>query len=141
MQLNRFTDYGLRVLIYLCSQPANARISLEFLSKHFHINKHHLQKISQRLSQLGWIASARGKNGGISLRDESRALSLAVIVAELEQELAPIDCDGVACPITGACKLQQVLDQAGQAFLSVLASYQLEDLQISDLALLRLIDK
>ncbi len=141
MQLNRFTDYGLRVLIYLCSQPANTRVTLEFLSEHFHINKHHLQKISQRLSQLGWIASARGINGGISLREESRALSLAVIVAELEQDLTPIDCDGVACPITGACKLQQVLDQAAKAFLSVLASYQLKDLQVSDLVLLRLIER
>lgn len=141
MQLNRFTDYGLRVLIYLCRQPADSRISLDFLSEHFNINKHHLQKISQRLSQLGWITSARGKNGGIGIKDESKALSLAVIVTELEQDLTPIDCDGVACPISGVCKLQKVLDQASKAFLSVLASYTLEDLEISDLALLRLIDK
>lgn len=141
MHLNRFTDYGMRVLIYLCSQPADARVSLDFLAENFDINKHHLQKISQRLSQLGWILSVRGKNGGIALNPSSRQLSLATIVSELEPDMTPIDCEGVGCPITGSCRLESVLDKARDAFLSVLATYRLEDLQIGDLALLRFLDK
>ena len=138
MQLNRFTDYGLRVLIYLSSQPRGTRTSLEFLSGHFGINKHHLQKISQRLSQLGWIDSARGKRGGISLSERSQTLNLAEIIDELEPDMAPIDCVGVECPIEGNCKLQRVLDKASRAFLDVLAVYRLQDLQIGDLATIRL---
>ena len=140
MQLNRFTDYGLRVLIYLCSQPEEERTSLEFLSEHFTINKHHLHKISQRLSQLGWIVSARGKKGGVSLNKNARELSLATIVSELEPDMVPIDCKGIECPIEGTCRLQTVLIHASKAFMDVLGNYRLEDLKISDLAMIRLIN-
>lgn len=139
MQLNRFTDHGLRVLIYLCGQSADTRVSLDFLSRHFNINKHHLYKISQRLSQLGWIRSARGKHGGVSLSPQARELSLAEIVSELEPDMSPIDCLGVECPIAGTCQLQRVLDNAAEAFLQVLSRYRLKDLQISDLAMVRLL--
>lgn len=139
MQLNRFTDYGLRVLIYLSSRPSEERTSLEFLSDHFSINKHHLHKISQRLSQLGWIISARGKKGGVSLNDNARTLSLATIVAELEPDMEPIDCKGIECPIEGSCRLQAVLNHASDAFMEVLGKYQLDDLKISDLAMIRLL--
>lgn len=140
MQLNRFTDYGLRVLIYLSSQSPEDRVSLEFLAEHFNINKHHLHKVSQRLSQLGWISSARGKNGGISIREEALSLNLAEVIDELEPDMNPIDCTGVECPIAGTCKLQQVLDHASRAFLDVLARYRLEDVQISDLTMVRLLE-
>lgn len=138
MQLNRFTDYGLRVLIYLSSQPPEERTSLEFLSQRFNINKHHLHKVSQRLSQLGWIDSARGKNGGISLKKEALSLNLAKVISELEPDMNPIDCEGVECPIAGTCKLQNVLDQASDAFLQVLAKFKLEDMQLSDLTMIRM---
>lgn len=140
MQLNRFTDYGLRVLIFLCSQPSKERVSLEFLARTFNMNRHHLHKVSQRLSQLGWINSARGKKGGISLAPAARELNLGKIIGELETDINPIDCEGVACPITGTCRLQGVLLEASEAFMSVLSTYRLEDLQMSDLAAIRLLD-
>lgn len=133
MQLTRFTDYGLRVLIYLCSQTKQEKVALDYLAERFNINHHHLQKVSQRLSQLGWIASARGKNGGITLIESTRDLDLATIVCELETDMNPINCSAVNCPIEGSCKLQGVLDRAGKAFLAVLASYRLNDLKQSDL--------
>lgn len=137
MQLTRFTDYGLRVLIYLCSQPPDQRIALDFLAEHFNINHHHLHKVSQRLSQLGWISSARGKKGGISLVEQSRHLDLATIVCELESDMKPIDCVGIKCPIANRCKLQGVLGRASNAFIDVLAKYRLDDLQQDDLSALK----
>jgi Rrf2 family nitric oxide-sensitive transcriptional repressor len=137
MQLTRFTDYSLRVLIYLCSQPPEEKVALEYLAEHFNINRHHLQKVSQRLSQLGWIDSARGKNGGIRIDPKALTLSLATIVQALETEVKPIRCDLADCPIVGSCKLQGVLNRAGRAFMDVLASYQLQDLRQSDLRAIR----
>lgn len=138
MQLTRFTDNGLRVLIYLCSQKDNQRVSLDFLSRHFKINHNHLQKVSQRLSQLGWITTARGKNGGIALIESSRQLDLATIISALETEMSLVDCEGLECPIADGCKLQGVLDQATEAFLSVLGKYRLDDLQQDDLRTLKI---
>ncbi|WP_461481522.1 RrF2 family transcriptional regulator [Porticoccus sp.] len=137
MQLTRFTDYGLRVLIHMCNQPPGTRVGLDFLAAHFNMNRHHLYKVSQRLSQLGWVASARGKNGGIVLASPTRHLTLADIVWELEETMAPIDCEGIECPIANHCKLQGVLGLAIQAFRNVLARYQLGDLQQSDLQVIK----
>lgn len=137
MQLTRFTDYGLRVLIHMCNQPQDSRVGLDFLAEHFNMNLHHLYKVSQRLSQLGWISSSRGKNGGILLEAHTREMSLADIVYELEETMTPIDCDGIDCPIANRCKLQSVLGLASQAFRNVLAQYKLEDLQQSDLQVIK----
>ena len=136
MQLTRFTDYGLRVLIHLSSQPPGVRVGLDFLADHFNMNRHHLYKVSQRLSQLGWITSARGKNGGIVLEGATRQKNLLEIISELEETMEPIDCKGIQCPIASRCKLQEVLGLAAQAFRNVLAQYQLDDLQQKDLQLI-----
>ncbi|TNF03898.1 MAG: Rrf2 family transcriptional regulator [Gammaproteobacteria bacterium] len=137
MQLTRFTDYGLRVLIHLSSQPAGVRVGLDYLAEHFNMNRHHLYKVSQRLSQLGWTSSARGKNGGIVLEPTTRQKNLLEIISELEETMQPIDCKGIQCPIANRCKLQGVLGQAAQAFKNVLAQYQLEDLQQHDLQVIQ----
>ncbi|MEZ5528730.1 MAG: Rrf2 family transcriptional regulator [Porticoccaceae bacterium] len=137
MQLTRFTDYGLRVLIHLCNQQQGTRVGLDFLAEHFNMNRHHLHKVSQRLSQLGWITSARGKNGGIVLQPGARQITLAEIVSELEETLEPIDCEGIECPIASRCKLQGILGKASSAFLQVLAEYRLSDLQQSDLQVIK----
>ena len=137
MQLTRFTDYALRVLIHLCSQPPGERVGLDFLAEHFNMNRHHLYKVSQRLSQLGWITSVRGKRGGVVLREDTRRLKLSDIVFELEEAMALIDCEGIDCPIANHCKLQGVLDLAARAFQDVLAQYRLDDLRQSDLQVIK----
>ncbi|TNE79121.1 MAG: Rrf2 family transcriptional regulator [Gammaproteobacteria bacterium] len=137
MQLTRFTDYGLRVLIHLCNQPQGVRVGLDFLAGHFNMNRHHLYKVSQRLSQLNWVSSTRGKNGGIVLEPHTRQMNLSEIVTELEETLDPIDCEGIECPIANQCRLQGVLGLASRAFLDVLAQYRLDDLQQSDLQVIK----
>ena len=136
MQLNRFTDYSLRVLIYLNGKPGDEKVSLDFLARRFNMNKNHLHKVSQRLAQLGWINSARGKNGGVSIADQARDLNLAHIVAELERHVHPIDCHGIACPVAGNCRLQGVLGRASRAFFRVLGEYSLAEMDIADLGAL-----
>ncbi|MGB1091984.1 MAG: RrF2 family transcriptional regulator [Oceanobacter sp.] len=139
MQLTRFTDYGLRILLHFGSTGLNDRRSLASLSDMYNMNHHHVNKVSQKMAALGWIQSSRGKSGGITVEQHVMELSLAEIVRELEANLMPIDCKGLECPLAGNCKLQGVLGEALQAFLAVLGKYHLKDVIDSDLQILKLL--
>lgn len=138
MQLTRFTDYSLRVLIFLCHQPADKKISLDFLATQFNMNHHHLTKISQKLVSLGWVHSTRGKSGGLTIDTSTKAMDIGSIVKALESNVMPIDCAGLECPISNNCKLAGALYRAAQAFLEVLSSYRLEDIALDEFEILHL---
>jgi Rrf2 family nitric oxide-sensitive transcriptional repressor len=128
MQLTRFTDYSLRVLMHLSQQRDADNVSLEFLAEHFNMNRHHLNKVSQRLAALGWVHSARGKHGGLRLNPSALQLRLGEIVEKLEPDTRPMDCQGVECPLAGGCDLEAILLDAARAFINTLNQYTLNDL-------------
>jgi Rrf2 family nitric oxide-sensitive transcriptional repressor len=128
MQLTRFTDYSLRVLMHLSQQRDVDNVSLEFLAEHFNMNRHHLNKVSQRLAALDWVHSTRGKHGGLRLNPRSLQLRLGDIVATLEPDTRPMDCLGVVCPLAGGCDLEAILLDASRAFIKTLNQYTLNDL-------------
>jgi len=68
MQLTRFTDYGLRCLMYLAARPDDLS-SVKEISEYYKISRNHLVKIVHRLSQLGYIETSKGKGGGIRLAE------------------------------------------------------------------------
>lgn len=139
MQLTRFTDYGLRILVYVSALPEGEKVSLALLSEKLNMNHNHVNKVSQKLAALGWINSTRGKSGGICMAETARDLPLGTIVAKLEPQLEPIDCEGVECPLTRHCRLQGVLAQSIEAFMQVLMSYRLSDLTDQDMAVIRML--
>lgn len=114
--------------MHLSQQPPATRVSLETLAQRFNMNRHHLNKVSQRLVALGWIESARGKQGGVSLIASALTLKLGDIVAALEPDTRPMDCEGVACPLAGRCQLECILLAASNDFLNHLNRYRLSDL-------------
>lgn len=139
MQLTRFTDYGLRILMYLACAPEREKVALSLLSEKLNMNHNHVNKVSQRMAALGWINSTRGKSGGISIAPSSLELPIGTIVRELETQIEPIDCSGVECPLTGNCRLQGVLSEAARAFFEVLMKYRLGDVTQQDLGVLKIL--
>lgn len=139
MQLTRFTDYGLRILLHLARNQDGHKDSLASLAELYNMNHHHVNKVSQKMAALGWINSTRGKSGGISLQAGTRDLSIETIVMALETSLEPIDCYGVECPIAGQCRLQTVFNEARNAFMDVLKKYRLADMTEKDLSIIRIL--
>ncbi|WP_016955909.1 RrF2 family transcriptional regulator [Catenovulum sp. SX2] len=127
MQLTRFTDYALRTLIFLAEKPAGFKMSLGQLASFFDMNLNHLQKVSQKLVQLGYIESSRGKQGGISLAVDSTKLTIADVVRNIEPELYAVDCEGTECPIRTSCNLRGVFATATNAFMAELEAKTLAD--------------
>ncbi|MDR6454597.1 Rrf2 family transcriptional regulator [Variovorax paradoxus] len=129
MKLTAFTDYSLRVLIYLAAQPER-RATIGEIATAFAVSEHHLTKVVHFLGKEGCLANVRGKGGGLALAKPPEAINIGDVVRHTEGG-AIVECfgeGGGACRITGLCRLQGALGEAVAAFHAVLQRYTLADL-------------
>jgi len=125
MRLTGYTDYSLRVLMYLGARP-DRLASVAEISRAYGISQNHLMKVVNGLGRLGYVASSRGRTGGIRLARPSDQISIGQVVRETEDGFDLVDCQ--RCVISSACGFASVLDEALAAFMQVLDSYTLADL-------------
>ena len=128
MQLNRYTDYGLRLLTYLAVLPPGQRASIDEISKVYDLSRNHINKIVHQLGKEGIIETKRGKGGGFSLARPPEQINIADMVILLEKSMLIINCQTPACRISPVCKLNGILLEAGNAFVASLRKYSLADL-------------
>lgn len=134
MQLTRFSDYALRLLMYVARGDGSRPITIAEVGQQFDISHNHLVKVAARLSRLGWITATRGRNGGLQLGQRADALSIGAILRELEGHKPIIDCANPPCALTGNCRLRRALDQAEEAFYHALDDVTLADVTSSQTA-------
>jgi Rrf2 family nitric oxide-sensitive transcriptional repressor len=129
MRLTRYTDYSLRVLIYLGLQPDRLS-SIHEIADAYDISESHLMKVVQALGHLGYVTTFRGRGGGIELAKPPEQKRIGEVVRCTEDDLALVECfvESSGCRIEGPCRLRHVLREAIEAFLSVLDRYTLADL-------------
>ncbi|AXY00104.1 MULTISPECIES: nitric oxide-sensing transcriptional repressor NsrR [Vibrio] len=127
MQLTSFTDYALRTLIYLASLPKDELTNITEVTDLFGVSRNHMVKVINRLGQLGYVHTVRGKNGGIRLMKPAKAITIGGVVRDLEP-LDLVNCSVEFCHITPACRLKEKLAQAKMAFLAALDDCTIEDL-------------
>ncbi len=129
MHLTRFTDYSLRVLIYLAVK-GEERSTIQEIAGRFDISRNHLMKVVQDLSHKGYITAIRGKNGGLLLKKSPEEIRLGRLVRDTENDIELVECfgDKNECVITPACGLKPVLAEALRAFFAVLDKYTLADM-------------
>jgi len=130
MQLTLYTDYSLRVLLYLGQNP-HERATIAQISEHFNISRNHLVKVVHNLGKLELIHTIRGKNGGILLAQEPKDINLGTIIQRFEPHMDLLECfndQSNTCPITMACGLKHILFKAKRSFMDILHEYTLADL-------------
>ena len=127
MQLKRYTDYSLRVLMYLGINPDRV-VSINEIAQAYDISRNHLLKVVSGLAELGVIEAYRGKTGGWKLARAPHQINIGQVVQHMEDQSAIIDCHEPACPILPACTLKRVLHEAQTAFFKTLSQYTLADL-------------
>ncbi len=116
MQLTRFSDYALRLLMYVSRGDGSRPITIAEVGQQFDISHNHLVKVAARLSKLGWITATRGRHGGLQLGPDAAQLSVGTILRELEGHKSIIDCTDPPCALHGNCRLKRALDEAEEAF-------------------------
>ncbi len=127
MQLTKHTDYAFRILIYLASSDEPLS-KIQQLADGFDISKSHVMKIVNKLVKQGWVASQRGKNGGIHLGVGAEEIRLDEVVVLMEKTLDPANCDQPPCALRTACQLKGILLQAQDQYLTHLRQFTLADL-------------
>lgn len=131
MRLTNYTDYSLRVLIFLALKKDDQLSTIKEIAEAYNISKNHLMKIIHELGMLGYIKTVRGRHGGIKLAMHPREINIGEVISKTEEDFHIVECfyQGKSyCSITPACKLKYILSDALQAFLNVLKEYTLEDL-------------
>ncbi len=130
MKLNAFTDYSLRVLIYLATKPEQ-RATIAQICAAFDVKANHMTKVVHHLGKCGWVATVRGKGGGLTLAMPAEAINVGQVVRDAEGAALPAECfqpGGSSCPIEGCCRLKSALAEAVQAFYDVLDGLTLADI-------------
>ncbi|WP_342228241.1 Rrf2 family transcriptional regulator [Rickettsiella endosymbiont of Rhagonycha lignosa] len=133
MQLTLYSDYSLRVLLYLSQTPKKIATILE-IANFYKISKNHLVKVAHRLAQLGFIKTQQGHGGGLQLVYASLELTVAEIIKKTETNFHLVECfnkEKNNCIISPHCIIQKILFQAMQAFFTILENYRLKDLSNS----------
>lgn len=120
MQLTRFSDYALRMLMYVSRGDGSRPITIAEVGQQFDISHNHLVKVAARLSKLGWLTATRGRHGGLQLGPGAERLSVGTILRELEGHRPIIDCADPPCALNGNCRLKRALDEAHEAFYRAL---------------------
>lgn len=140
MRLSSYSDYALRILIYLALQPDELPTIAE-IAERYAISKNHLMKVAHHLGLGGYIETVRGRGGGLRLGRAAEQIRLGDVVRYTEQDLAIVECmgEGNQCRLTPACTLRGVLGEALKAFLAVLDEYTLADIARQRLSLTSLL--
>ncbi|PZE19630.1 Rrf2 family transcriptional regulator [Paenibacillus xerothermodurans] len=143
MRLTTYTDYALRILIYLAAQSERQLASIKEIAETFDVSNHHISKIVFELGKLGLIETTRGRNGGICLAIDTAEINIGYVVRKTEETLNIVECfddQTNTCKISCACRLKHILKDALDAYLQVLDSYTLADVMVNRQTLSSLIN-
>jgi Rrf2 family transcriptional regulator, nitric oxide-sensitive transcriptional repressor len=130
MRLTLYTDYSLRVLIYLANRE-DETVTITELADFYKISRNHLVKVVHNLGLNGFILTTRGRHGGIKLARNAKEIQIGEVVRSTEPDFDLLECFNPAtdqCVITRSCSLKSVLFSAQSGFLGVLDQYTLADI-------------
>lgn len=126
MQLNKFTDYALRILMYV-AQPRELPYTIAELATQLQVSENHVMKIVHFMAKQDWLVTTRGKGGGIRLHPETLKLTLGHIVRILQKDAQIVECNTPPCVLRKHCGLKGILAQAMEQFYQHLDQFTLSD--------------
>jgi Rrf2 family nitric oxide-sensitive transcriptional repressor len=130
MRLTTYSDYALRVLMYLALK-SDGLSTIAAIAESYDISEAHLMKVVHQLGVAGYIETVRGRGGGVRLARPMEAISLAEVIRTTEPDMAIVAClkpINASCTINPSCVLKRALQRAQDAFMEVLEGYTLADL-------------
>jgi Rrf2 family transcriptional regulator, nitric oxide-sensitive transcriptional repressor len=129
MQLTLFTDYSLRVLVFLGAHP-DRLCTVSETAEAYGISSNHLMKVVNRLSSGGYIETVRGKGGGMRLSRAAKMINIGDVVRHMEERFDIVECFNEKhqdCPLLPACTLRSILTDAHRNFMATLDRHTLQD--------------
>ncbi len=130
MKLSTRSRYGARLLLDMAQHYDQGPIQLGEIAKRQDISVKYLEQIIIPLKRAKYVLSVRGPKGGHFLARPPEEITLAEIVALLEEGPTLVECSDHAevCGRSATCLTRLVWKEAAQAMFDKLASITLADL-------------
>ncbi|MEK5765676.1 Rrf2 family transcriptional regulator [Acinetobacter schindleri] len=129
MQLNKFTDYALRILMYI-AQPKEMPYTIAELANELQVSENHAMKIVHFMAKQDWLITTRGRGGGIRMNPLTLKIPLGQVVRILQQDSQVVECNTPPCVLRKNCGLKGILDDAVEQFYASLEQYTLSEVVI-----------
>jgi len=120
MRLNKSTSYAVRILID-CARAGDQLIKVADIANRLDITQQNAFKIVHLLSRAGFLSSVRGRNGGVRLARSAAKIRIGDVVRAIE--FTRTEGNG-----GGSASLGQIVDDALEAFISVLDQHTLAEM-------------
>jgi Rrf2 family nitric oxide-sensitive transcriptional repressor len=130
MRLTLYTDYALRLLMFLALRGEELT-TIQEVAETYGISRNHLTKVAHELGRAGYLETMRGRGGGLRLSRPPETINLGELVRTTEVDLCQVECFSAernTCRISPSCQLQHVLRKALAAYFAVLDEVTLADL-------------
>jgi Rrf2 family transcriptional regulator, nitric oxide-sensitive transcriptional repressor len=141
MRITKRTNIAIRLLMY-CAANKERLVTKAAIAECCNISENHLAQVINQLSQLGYLSTQRGRNGGMMLARSADEICIGDVFRHIEAGLPIAECFADAdntCPLVGACRLRLALADAAQAFFAHLDDISLESLVCDNIDLMRLL--
>ncbi|WP_323777234.1 Rrf2 family transcriptional regulator [Leisingera sp.] len=141
MRITKRTNIAVRLLMY-CAAHEDRLVTKSEIAECCNISENHLAQVINQLSQLGYLTTLRGRNGGMNLGKPAVEIRIGDVFRDVEGSLPMVECFADAdntCPLTDACRLKVALADAAQAFYTALDAITLEALLCGNHDLMRIL--
>jgi Rrf2 family nitric oxide-sensitive transcriptional repressor len=142
MRITKRTNIAVRLLMFCAANPGRLVTKSE-IAGCCNISENHLAQVINQLSQLGYLRTQRGRNGGMALSVLPRDIRIGDVFRHVEGGLPIAECFADAdntCPLVSACRLKLALADAAQAFYAHLDDVTLEALVCDNVDLMQLLN-
>lgn len=140
MRLTMRTNLAMRALMH-CAVRAPEMLRTADVARACNASFHHLAAVVHALEATGFLHTARGRKGGISLARPAAQISVGQVFRLFEADVPFAECLDPAhntCPLIDACRLQGLMCRALAAFYAELDAVTLQDLVAGNTGLERL---
>jgi Rrf2 family protein len=127
MLLSRASQYTLQALIYLAQQPIGQVVMVKTIAEQLGLPEFYLGKLIQAPVRAGWLASARGRGGGVKLHADAATITLLDILHPTDGHRVTRECllGLKACEDETACVLHCQWQPIKQELTEGLGGYTL----------------
>ncbi len=141
MRITKRTNIAIRLLMY-CAVQSDRLVTKAEIAECCNISENHLAQVINQLSQLGYLDTQRGRNGGMTLARAADRIRIGDVFKDIEGGLPLAECFADAdnsCPLTSACRLRIALQDAAEAFYASLDDITLDALVCDNVDLIRIL--
>ncbi|WP_417719625.1 RrF2 family transcriptional regulator [Salipiger sp.] len=124
MRLSKFTDYAVRVCLYLGAHQGRT-VPISEIAEAHGLSQSNLMKVVNQLVDGGFLRSVRGRSGGIALARPPAEIRMGEVTRHMEGDTAMVDCS--TCILKGSCGIVRALKEAKAAFYQSLDRLSLAD--------------